>query len=234
VRLLANQLVISGGVERLNDNTAETKASTTTGTTVNVGLSYYPLSEAPSVTVAYLRAGNENGRPLSDSLYAIDDATDRVMLQMGKEFTFGARHSASLSVSVSSRDDRTYRDLDTRNTAVTLLNVSRFAFPLQTTVGLSVNSSRFLAAAGVQTLGYTTLNASAGYRMLEGRLLLNAAVNPTFGDIERVVATAGTQYFFLKNVSLQSDVSLYFNSKLFGAAQTANDVIWSLIMRAEL
>jgi len=234
LRLEGNQVVLSGGFERLNDNTAETKASTTTGTTVNLGVSYYPLTEAPSLTVAYLHASNANGRPLTDSLYAVDDGTDRIMLQMGKEFTYVARHSASIGVSVSSRDDHTFRDLDTRNTAVVLTNSSRFPFPLQTTVSLSVNASKFFAATGAQTLGYTTLNASAGYRMLEGRFLLNGAVSPTFGDIERVLASAGGQYFFLPNVSVQSDLSLYFNSKLFGSTQPANDVVWSLIIRADL
>lgn len=242
IGLVQNQVFLSGGVERLNDNTAETKPTTTAATTINVGISYYPLIDAPNITLAYLRASNVNDLPLTDSAYAIDDQTDRILVQIGKEFlVLGARHDASISVSTSTRDDHTYHNLGTHNTAITLSNTTQFTIPLQTILSLSFNSSKFVTAdtssSGNEiptTLSYTTINASAQYRMLESRLLLNGLVSPTFGDIERVLVDANVQYYFMKNISVQTQMSLYFNSKLFNVTPVTNDVVWSIILRADI
>ncbi len=163
-------------------------------------------------------------------------------MQIGKEFlVLGARHDASISVNTSTRDDHTYHNLGTHNTAVTLSNTTQFTIPLQTVLSLSFNSSKFVVAdtssAGSTiptTLTYTTINVSAQYRMLESQLLLNGLVSPTFGDIERVLVDANVQYYFMKNISVQTQLSLYFNSKLFNVTPVTNDVVWSIILRADI
>ena len=241
IRLIQNQVFLTGGVERLEDNTAETKSTTTANTTINVGVSYFPLADAPSVTVAYLHASNLNDRPLTDSVYAVDDETNRVLFQLGKEFTWCGEQNASISVSTSTRDDHTYHHLDTRNTAVTLSNSSQFTIPLQTVLSISVNSSKFVTSdtssptgQSPTTLSYTTITASAQYRTLEDRLRLNTLLSPTFGDIERVLVDASAQYYFTKNLSIQPQLTLYFNSKLFSVVSVTNDVVWSIILRADI
>jgi hypothetical protein len=238
IRLMEQKLFLSGGYEFLKDNTANTKASTTGSTTANVGISYFPRSEFPDVTLAYLLASNVNDRDLSDGIYAIDDRTDRFLIQLAKEFTFGVRHNAVLSVSTSTRDDHTVKNLDTRNTTVSLSNNSTYAIPLQTTVSLVVNSSKFVTAFSGSpletTVSYTTLSASAQYRLADDRLRLSGSLSPTFGDIQRVLVDAAAQYYFMRNLSAQTQLFLYFNNKLFGTASPTNDTIWSLILRLDV
>ena len=238
MRLMDSRLFLSGGFEFLKDNTANTKASTTAGTTANVGVSYFPRRDFPNVTLAYLVASNINDRALTDSMYAIDDRTDRILVQLAKEFTFGVRNSAALSVSTSTRDDHTLKNLDTRNTTVSFSNSSTFAIPLQTTVSLVVNSSTFVtgsASPGPEMkLSYTTLSGSAQYRLLDDRLRLSGSLNPTFGDIQRVLVNAAAQYYFMKNLSAQTQLFLYFNNKSFGISNPTTDAIWSLLLRLDV
>ncbi len=239
LRLMENQLFVSAGVERLDDNTAGDKPATTTGTTVNTGVSYFPRSEWPNLTLAYLFASNANGRSLTDSLYAIDDHTNRVLVQIGKTFDYGPRHNASLSVSTSARDDHTWRGLNTNTTTVALTDAMSYTLPLQTTGSVTVNSSTFVlpdsSGKGASTsLTYTTLYLSGQYRLDDNRWRLNASLTPTFGDIQRILVDAGAQYFIVKNLSAQAQLTLFFNRKLFNNPSTTNDVIWSLILRADV
>jgi hypothetical protein len=235
--LADNQFIVSAGIERLKDNTAETKAATTTYTTVNTAVSYYPRANLPNVTLAYLHAGNSNGinnNPPQhvDSIYAIDDNTDRIFVQIGHGYTFGARHNASLSFSTSTRDDKTLKDLDTKSTSFTLSNQTTYGFPLQTVISLSLNSNKFSAinAAGSTSIStsYTTLYGNAQYRLLEERLRLSGTISPTFGDLERTLFEIGGQYYFVKNLSAQTQLYLYFNKG------GSNDTIWSFILRLDV
>lgn len=232
LRLADNQLLISGGYERLQDNTAQTKATTTTSQTGNVGVTYTSRTDIPSISLGYLLASNDNELH-PDSLFATDDQTHRFIVQLNKRFTYGAQHSASLSFTTSNRDDKTKQNLDTRTTTFTLGNISRFTIPLQTTVSASFNSTKLNSTAlipGVSgtSINYTTLYLNGIYRMAGDRLRLSGTVNPTFGDISRTLLDANAQYFFLPNLSLQSQLSFYLNK------QTDNDVIWSFILRLDI
>ena len=232
VRMVDNRVLLTAGLERFDDNTAQTKPATTTSTTGNIGVSYLSQTDFPSVTVGYLLAANENPVP-ADSLYAVDDHTNRFLIQLNRRFKYKGEHSASLGFSTSSRDDLTRTNLDTRTFSFTLGNASRFTIPLETNVNLSVNSTEYSVADTAlrtrkSTFHYTTLSANGLYRLLENRLHLSATVSPTFGDISRTLLDASARYFFRPNLSLQSQLSLYFNKA------TDNDIIWSLILRFDV
>jgi hypothetical protein len=238
-RIIGNQVFLSGGYERLQDNTAKIKATTTTSATTNIGVSYYPRINFPNISVAYLLNTNSNDPLINDTLSAISDNTNRVLIQIGKEFIAGARHNAILSVSTSLKNDRTVRDLDTRNTAVTLSAISTFNIPLQTVVSLTVNSNKFISGkvgtpGTSANLSYTTLYTSGQCRLLADKLILNSSFSPTFGDIQRVLVNAGAQYFFWNNISAQTQLNIYFNRKMYFISNTNTDVIWNLILRAAI
>jgi hypothetical protein len=231
LRLLRNTILLSGGYERMKDNTAETKIATTTSTTGNIGVSYLSRSDVPSVTVAYLLAENISDYPV-DSL-ATNDRTNRVVVQLSKPFVYAGRHQAALSVSTSHREDKSTRRLNSDNTTVSLGMTSAFAIPLQTVFNLLVSANTL---PSVDSTGkpvsfkrnYTSLYLNGQYRLVEDRLLLTATVSPTFGDIGRTLLDGGVRYFFTKSVSAQTQVSLYLNN------DRANDLIGSLILRMEL
>ena len=232
LRLMNGQWQLTGGFERLNDNTANTKPATTTFTTGSVSVGYFPQSNAPNVTLAYYLASSLNDKA-SDTLFGVDDQSNRILLQLGKDFMLGARHNASAGISFSNRDDHTVNNLDTKNTTLTLSNISTFAIALQTILSLNYVSNSFKVPSGGPTLkdttiGYTTLFMQATYRMFHEKLRLMGALSPTFGDIERTMIDARAQYFILTNLSLIGQSSFYLNKA------TTNDYIWSFILRLDM
>ncbi len=232
-RLVRNSLLLSLGYERLNDNTAHTKAATTTSTTANIGISYFPQSELPSATVAYLFASDDNGIPTADSTFSVDDHTNRVVVQLNKDFFYYGRHQTMLSVSTSVRDDLTKRNLDTKNTSISLGVTSNYQIPLQTVVNLlvSLNTLPTTDLAGHTTSmsrNYTTLFLRGLYRLDGDRIQLSATVSPTLGDVGRTLLDGGAQYYFTKRISAVADLSLYLNK------DRDNDLIGSLIVRMDL
>lgn len=231
LRLVRNQLLLTGGFERLNDNTAETKPSTTTYTTSNVSISWFSKTDLPNLTLGYQFSSSVNDIP-SNAQWGIDDNTHRVHVQLGKEFTLAARHQATLSVNTSRRDDQSLRDLDAKNTTVSIGVVTFYDIPLQTTVSVNHSSNTYtvLSSSSAQsiTTAYTTLYAGASYKLFDTKLILNGSVNPTFGDIQRTLIDARAQYFLFSNLSLLSQLSIYLNKNI------SNDVIWGFILRADV
>jgi hypothetical protein len=237
-RLIDNQLFLSGGYERLKDNTVKIKATTTTTTTANVSVSYYPKINFPNLTVGYLLASNENGLIGTNPL-SINDKTDRVVFQIGKELSYYCRHNLTLNISTSVRDDQTATDYDTRNLSISLGDYATFAFPLQATVNVTMNSSKFISGITdtsriLNKFSYTTLYTNIQYNLLSDRLLLNSSFSPTIGDIQRVLFGAGAQYFFWRNISAQTQLTLYFNSKMYGISVSSTDIVWNFVLRADI
>src|SRR6185503_389436 len=107
-----------------------------------------------------------NQNPLAtSSIYSVDDNTIRFMLQAGKQIVMGARHYATAGFSVSRRDDNTVRNLDSRNTTVSLSVVTNYDAPLQTSASAMFFSTKIDRFGGPSTdLGYTILFFGAEYR----------------------------------------------------------------------
>lgn len=227
LKLADNRLQISAGFESLKDNMAETKAATTTFTTVSGTVTYLSRSDVPNITVGVLSLSNTN--PLApDDISARDDNTLRFMAQLSRQFNAGGRHFASLTLSTSNRDDATARNLDSRNTSVSLNVSSNYGASVQTTVSAMYFSTELdLPGSASRDLDYTILLFSSRYRTPGNRLLLNATVSPTLGDISRTLLDGGAQYFFIPMVSLEGKLSVYINDG------SDSDVIWSFILRAD-
>jgi hypothetical protein len=235
LRLLKNQIFLSTGYERLRDNTSGSKPATTATNTANISVSYFPAINFPNITLSYLNASNDNDLNLSDSLYAISDRTNRVLLHVSKEIMYLARNNLYLSVGTSVRNDATIRDLDTRSTTVGIGAVSKFDIPLQTTFNITVNANKIVtSSAQSSSITYTTLYASAQYLMLKNKMTLMGALSPTFGDIQRYLVNLGVQYVFLPYLTARTDLSLYFNQKLYNLSNVKNDVIWTFTIRADV
>jgi hypothetical protein len=230
--LAKNQVFLSGGFEQLQDNTAETKSSTTTFATTNVSVSYFPKTDLPSITIAYLLASSRNELPVN-SVLGVDDKSSRVFVQLGKEFSFGAKHNTTLGISTSTRDDQTLRNLDSKNTNVSFSDRVTFSIPLQFLLSVSTNANTFSSPASMSTfkdstVNYSTLYLNAQYSLLEDKLRLESTISPTFGDIQRTFIDARVQYYFLRNISLLSQLNFYLNKNI------RNDIIWSFILRADV
>ncbi len=223
LRIIRNQVFLSGSFERLEDNTDDTKYATTTFTNWNGSVAYYPRFRFPNVTVGYGQNTNTNGLsgldPAGpDSLKAQimrDDQTYRFYVQMGYDFVALARNTVSLNVSASNTDDKTYHDFDTKTSVVTAMVLSTWNFPLQSTIAVTVNNNTLPTVAGQTDYNYTMLTLGAKYRLLDDRLRLSASYIPTFGDIERSVILAGADYSLLLNLVASINGTVIDNSAGF-------------------
>jgi len=236
LRLFKNQIFLSTGYERLQDNTMGSKAATTTTSTANVSVSYFPAVNFPNITLSYLHASNENGIDISDTLgYAVSDRTNRVLLHISKEIKYIARNNVYLTFGTSVRNDETIRDLDTRSLTVGLGALSRFEIPLQTTFNVTVNSNKIVTSAiESATITYTTIYMNAQYQTLGSKMTLTGAISPTLGDIQRYLVNFGVQYVFLPYLTARTELSLYFNRKLYNITDVKNDAIWTFTIRADV
>jgi hypothetical protein len=233
VRLFENQVLFVAGVEQLHDNTSESKAATTTFTNLNFALSYYPRFRAPNFTLGFSRYVNRNGLSSSGSysLSAIDDATNRFLVQTSYDFEAGAKHTTSLSFSLSHRGDYTVRQYDVKNATVTLGVTTRYRVPLQTAVEVSFNKNDLPSGPlpnGSTKFDYTTLSFSGRYSMLNETLSFLTAVSPTFGDFSRTSLDLGSEWYALTSMRVSLQFSFLQNQ---GAT---NDAIWSLRYRYDL
>ncbi len=60
-RLIDNQLFLTLGYERLEDNLNGTKPATTVFSNMNIAATYFPRRDIPTVTVGFSRFSNDNG-----------------------------------------------------------------------------------------------------------------------------------------------------------------------------
>ena len=216
IRMLSNQVMLTLGWERLEDNTSDTKVATTTYSTLSAGLSWAPGPDLPMLTFGYNRFRNRN--PLEgkgvDSLYRVDDRTHRFFCQASYDFTFEARHTALLSVSTSDRADYTVRKTDLTSSTVTLSLISRFGIPLQTSLDIALNVNDYPSSSspdGRMSLDYTTIALGGRYALLPGELNLIASLAPTFGDLKRLATDLGAEWYLQRTMSLTLQLSAFDN-----------------------
>ncbi len=229
-RLLDNQMFLTVGFERLEDNTAGTKAATTVFSNVNVATTWFPRRDLPTVTVGFSRYSNDNSLATSgpDSLSAITDATLRFYVQSSYDFVLGAHHTATFNLSTSKRTDETVRKYDLANVTGEVGLTTQYAIPLQTilTVAVYLNTIPSGVTRGQSVdLNYTALSLMGRYTLIRDVLTLNGSIAPTFGNYRRIAADLGAEWFARRNMSFQLQGAYFHND------DDSNDSIVSLRYR---
>lgn len=232
IKLAANHLFITLGFERLTDNTSKTKAATTRFYTYNLAVSYDPRSELPSATVGYTHYRNANdlmaGGPdsLNAAISAVNDQTNRIFVLLTQRFTYLAPHSASLSISTSHRNDYTPRDFDVTNASGSLSISTKYAVPLQTSIGYAINYNDFPTSTGTRTkLNYSNFFVSGSYALPEEVGSVSSTISPTFGDFKRLTFDVTAQWNATQAMNVLLQYSYFSNDGL------PNDDFWSLKYR---
>ena len=210
-RMLDNKLFVSFGYESLNDNLQKTKPATTTFQTTSISVSYFPRMDFPNITLGYNRYDNNNDLVLADSaknrlaLNAVDDITNRFLLQFSYDFNYLVKNSASLSFTTSNRTDNSISHLDSKFNSGSLTFNSFWNQQLTSIFGVVYSSS---SIAGIP-FNYFTLTVGGRYRMLENKLLLSATLSPSFGDFQRQAVEFTADYNILLNLNLMFQMRLY-------------------------
>ncbi|MGE5363372.1 MAG: hypothetical protein ACM3SM_04515 [Bacteroidota bacterium] len=189
LRLIDNKLFISLGYEHLYDNLQNTKPVRTKYKTFNASVSLFPRTGLPNITLAYTLYDNSNGLEEKDSL-AVLNKTGRFTLQTSYDFFLRVQHHTSLTVSTSSKNDNSYRDIDVSNTSVMFSVISRWRNDISSSMSLSVNNSR------ISTYGfnYTSLSGGVNYDLIPDKLLLSSVLNFSFGNLKRQSVDISAEY----------------------------------------
>ena len=250
LRLFNNRFFLTGSFEKLTNNTARTEITTTTYTTVNTAVSYYPVRDLPNITVGYGHSTNRN--PLvSDTLgknpveqqialRALDDRTERYFLQVSYDFEYWGQHNASVNLDLSDKKDNTIKRQDVSTTNLILLGSTVHTPKLESTVGLSFSSLGFpqrdTARQTIQTtVSYQTLSLTGRYKLYEESWRLSATIAPTFGDLARLLLDASIQYVISPHQSAAVQGQFIANSASTVPAGIAsrNDSFLSLLYRID-
>ncbi len=232
-RLIDNQLYLTLGYERLQDNTAATKVGTTVFSNFNIAATYLPRRDIPTVTVGFSRYDNDNGLGVSgrDSLSAVDNATNRVYVQSSYDFLLGARHTASLSFSTSNRADASIRNYDVRTITAELGLTTLYQIRLRTVISLATYFNTIpdgVIRGASRDLNYSVLSVAGRYTVIRNVLILAATVAPTFGDYRRIALDFGTEW------NARPDMQLIFQISFFKNDGLPNENIVSLRYRYSL
>jgi hypothetical protein len=212
LRLLDNSVFATIGVERLTDNTARTKPSTTVFSNVNAAVTYYSTQGFPSLTLGYARFRNDNGIS-PDSLLAIDDITNRLYLQSSYNFEWGTSQTILLNLSSSGRTDYTRHKQNVNNFMAVLGLTTRYAIPLQTDVSLGLNLNELPGSApdSSSRLDYTSISLSGRYSFIPNTLTVTGTLAPTFGDFNRTIFDLRTEWAFMEPMMLIFQISYFRN-----------------------
>lgn len=240
IRMFENRAFLSVSYESKHDNTADTKEGTTDYRNMNTSLTVNPR-DFPSLTFGY----GFNNRVADYNIFDPDSSqTSKFADENTNRFFFGTsydflmsnlRQTASFSLSIANKKDKTFYKADQKNLYVQLSWSTEFKIPLITTLGYSLSSNendlQTFKASGADSIlsvnefNYSALQFSAQYRMLEDKLRLAAAFNPIFGSINRLNFLAGATYA----VSEHHNVDFFLNF-IQNSAQ-ADDFIVSMIYR---
>jgi hypothetical protein len=238
IRMFQNRALLSLSYEQRKDNTAKTKVATTTYGNINGSLTLFPASDLPSFTVGYGILTRKSDANLTDALqklFAADDQTNRISVQLNYDFTAGARHNLSLGANLSDKTDNLPGALNRggqKNNSYFGSLTTIFQIPLQTTLSFNTNMSQSAALvstalANVPLVEFklTAFSLNAQYRLLEDKLRIATTVSTSTGDLNRTLVQGGLDYSITNSHALALQYDYIQNSGY------KDDNIMSLVYR---
>lgn len=239
ISLFESQLFLSGGIEQLKDNTDNNKSTTTTFTTLNSNVSYFPRMNFPSLTIGYTRNHTSNGLkgfiPVSsgDSIKfrsMREDISNRFFIQSGYDFTYLYRQSLSVNASTSIRDDQTLHNTDTKNSTASLGLTTHWKEEFQTTLNVLLSLNKLPKAGQFYNFNYETILFGARHSFLNRKFTVAGAAGTTLGDFKRTQFSANSDYLLWNVVHLAADLTLLHTPKS-PTVTASTDVLWSFVVK---
>lgn len=238
IRMFQNRALLSVAYEQRKDNTAQTKAATTTYGNINGSLTVFPGNAMPSFTVGYgtlTRKSDANLKDTLQQLLAADDQTARISVSMNYDFDLGARHNLSVGINMSDKTDNLPGALnhgEQKNNSYFGSLTTFFRIPLQTTLSFNTNMSQSAALNSVSLANIpliefklTAYSLNAQYRLIEDKLRLSATMSTSSGDLNRTLIQGGADYTLSANHALSFQYDYIQNSGI------KDDNIMSLVYR---
>jgi len=212
-RMIDNKVFLTFGFENLNDNLQKTKLSTTNYRTINSSVSFFTRSDFPDITFGYTRFNNENDIKNSDSIHYVNNATNKFNVRLSYNFLWSVKHSTSLNVFTSARDDKSIRNMDANYFSSNWSLSSYWSSDLTSYFNFIYYSSNLQQAVDSITTkniyNYFTLSFGGKYRILENNLEVSATFSPSFGDFKRQAFDLIAQYFFSQQLRATFQARVY-------------------------
>ena len=175
--------------------------------------------------------------PTSDGRNTADEITNRFFFASNYDFQAGARHSATVTLSIANKKDNTFYKRDQDNLSASASFTTTYKIPLQTIISVIMSNNAtytalqdtlakgYLSNTQKQTFNYQTISFSARYRLFNERLNVLATLAPSFGDFKRFLVQAGIDYQVMDNHYLVGQIDVIQNPG------KDNDVVASIIYR---
>jgi hypothetical protein len=212
-RMLDNKVFLTFGFENLNDNLQNTKLSTTNYRTLNSSVSIFSRSDFPDITFGYTRFDNENDIKNKDSIHYVDNSTNKFNIRLSYNFLWSVKHSTSLNIFTSARDDKSIRNMDANYFSTNWSLSSYWSSVLTSYFNFIYYSSNLQQKVdsldSKKNYNYFTLSFGGKYRMFENNLEVSATLSPSFGDFKRQALDLIAQYFFSQQLRLTFQARVY-------------------------
>ena len=228
IRMLNNKFIVSIRFERLENNLAGEKETTTTTTSFDGGISLYPGRDMPRISLNvrnYLRDNGVDTTRIDTSIGLIDrreeNATVTSTFSIGYDVeALGYKHKVNLNVSNSERTDEFRMDRDSSftssefsSTQLALVVNTEYDFPLKTQVQFLTNKNE---TVGLSKFTYTVFGVGGEYLMLNKKLRLN-------GNL-KFSTTSGTVEFNESRLSGGARYSITVKQSILASAEFAKRV----------
>ena len=210
IRLMNNKLIVNLRFERLENNLAGNKETTTVTTSFDGGLSIYPGRDMPRISLNVRSYERDNGLDeiTRDTLITETDTTittqinERDLREQNSTVTstfsigydlnaFGYKHSINLNVANSERTDdfRETRDSsyvisENSSTSLSIVVNTRYDIPFKSQLQFLTNKNQ---SAGAAEFTYTVFGFGGEYLMLDKKLTL-------LGNLKRSTTSGGVQF----------------------------------------
>ncbi len=251
IRMLDNKVFASLSYEKKSDNTASTKEVTTDYNNLNTSFTFLLGANLPTLQIGYglytrkapidLKTRYEliNRTDSATTADSRNDATNRFFVGSSYDFEAGVRHTATFSLNISDRTDKTFRKRDQNNLFVQTGLLSDIGSGIQTNFGIvysknQTNAEQFRLDPSffnqdstliTDNYNYTILTIGAQMRMLDDQMRVTASFHPTFGAYSRQELVFGVEY------TPYPRHTVIFQADAFQNSGFKDDAILSLIYR---
>lgn len=211
IRMLDNQVFLNLFYRGYKNNISEDELSTTNNE-LGATISYYPLSDLPSLTLGYSSFSRQNDVTPADSvrnLFMEDNSTQRVSLSTSYQVNFAnLNNTLLLSFSNYQREDPANPINQSDFNMFTFGVRTKYKFPMSTNLSFSTSESNFGIDAAKTNTKVQRFNVGADYRHQELALekdMLRPFVNLSFQNIEySTVSEAQTRNTYSAGIMYQT------------------------------
>ncbi|MGB9664630.1 MAG: hypothetical protein ACPL25_06905 [Ignavibacteria bacterium] len=214
IGLFENRVFLSVSYENLSDNLQKTKIATTNFQNFESSVSLYLRRNFPNLTIGYssYKTKNDIDPATADSvrrLNYLNDLTHQISFSSNYDLRLKVLHRIFLNVITSRKKDYSFRNLSAKFLSINLSIHNFWNKKFSTFWGTSISSS------SISTYKYEYFSFTAGSKVnsFNDKLRTTLSINPSFGNLKRIIIDLFNQYYLRQNFSINLSVRYLFNSK---------------------